>query len=133
MATLDTTPQIVDIKHYGGDTLTVKVTAPAEVTDGMTWAAQIKAARDAPTPDAEFDIAAPAASGDPAFLTLTAADSAALVAGTPVVTKRGSNGITRSVQQYVGVWDCQVSAAGLDPVRTLVQGSITLEMDVTRP
>jgi hypothetical protein len=38
-----------------------------------------------------------------------------------------------SIQRYSGVWDVQVSGSGgADPVNTLAQGSLTIDMDVSR-
>lgn len=133
MTTVSTVPMIVDIKAYGGDTLTITVTADASVTAGMHWDAEIRSTRDDETFDATFSIKEPVVAGDPATLTLSAVDSSRLVNTAPIVERRAPDGALRSIQQYVGVWDCQVSNNHLDPVRTLVQGSITIELDVTRP
>ena len=131
--TLDTRPQSVNITHYGGDTLTLSVTAPGWLTDGKEWAAQIRTTKTSDIVDAEFQIAKPTVSGGPAYLTLTSEDSARLIGSAPVVTRRMPDGSTRVVHQYTGLWDCQVyDAVERDPVRTIVQGSIMLEMDVTR-
>lgn len=132
MSSLDTRPQKVDILHYGGDTLTIRIQAPSSLTDGMTWKADVKAARGSDVVDASFVVTPPVSSGGPAFLTLPAAVTAALVADAPIVTKRLEDRSTRSVQQYVGEWDCQISADGADPVTSLAQGTLTIELDVTR-
>ena len=42
MAVLDTRPQVVDIAHYGGDTLTIRVAAPFSLVDGKEWHSQIR-------------------------------------------------------------------------------------------
>lgn len=131
MATLDTRPGVVDLLTYGGDTFTLTITAPEEITDGMVWAAQIRTTQGSDTVDAEFTITPPAVSGGPAFLTLDSETTSALVVGAPVIVRRVGRAVL-SVAQYVGVWDCQVSADGDDPVRTLVQGTLTVELDVTR-
>ena len=133
MAALDTRPKIQDVNHYGGDTLSIKVTVPPELTDAMpTWNAQIKLTRDSEVVDATFDIITPTVSGGPAYLILPGAICAALVAGTPAATVRNPDGTTRTVSIYKGVYDCQLSALGLDPIRTVVQGSLTIDPDVTR-
>jgi len=129
---IDTRPKVENITHYGGDTLTIKVTAPAELTDGMAWNAQVRSARTSEVIDAVFTITPPAFSGGPAYLILPGAVCASLVAGTPVATVRSPDGTTRMVSIYKGEYDCQVSASGTDPIRTLVQGSLTIDPDVTR-
>jgi len=135
---LDTRPKKVDILHWAGDTLTVKVTAPASLTDGKVWDAHIKTAVGAAV-TAEWAITPPTISGGPAYLVLDSATTAAMAAGQPVVyiepdSRAQRAGVEpRAVQQFVGVWDCQVSFNGSDPVRTLVQGTLTIEMDVTQP
>lgn len=132
MASVSTVPTVVDIVTYAGDTFDLEIRAAAEVTDGKQWNAEIRADRDAAPVDATFAITVPTESGGPAYLRLTAADSARLARGAPVVQKRMPDGSTRAVQQYSGVYDCEVSLAGSDPVRTLVQGTIKIELDVTR-
>lgn len=131
MATIDTRPDTVDIIHYAGDTLTIRVEAPSGVTDGMDWAAQVKANRETDDVDAEFVITPPATSGGPAYLVLPSAVCKALTA-TGVVAREMVDGRMAVVQRYTGEWDVQVSAAGTDPVRTLAQGTLTIELDVTR-
>jgi len=131
--TLDTRPEIKNIIHYAGDTLTIRVTAPASLTDTMTtWLAQIKANRDLDVVAATFDVTTPVISGGPAYLVLPGAVSSALVEGLPVLTVRAPDGTTRAVKQYIGEYDCQISVGGTDPIRTLVQGSIIFEQDVSR-
>jgi len=132
MAIIDTRPKVQDVNHYGGDTLNLKVTAPADLVEGMTWNAQIKLDRETELVDATFVITTPTTPGGPAYLTLPAAECARLVAGSPVATVRNPDGTTRSAKVYTGVYDCQVSLAGLDPVRTLVQGKLMIDPDVTR-
>jgi len=132
MADISTIPQIVNITHYGGDTLDLKVIAEPGVADGLDWNAQIRSASESDTVDATFTITEPAAPGDPALLRLTGAESSRLAGLTPAVQTRAPNGALMMVQKYSGVWDCQVSAAGLDPIHTLCKGSLTIEIDVTR-
>ena len=132
MATLDTTPAVVDVTHYGGDTLTIEMTVPAAVTAASPdWSAQLRQARDSPSIDAEFTIIPPEVPGGLAYLVLDSATTSALVAGGAIVTRR-REGRAVTVVQYTGLYDCQVSDAGSDPVRTLIQGLLTIEMDVTR-
>lgn len=131
MAVIDTRPDTVDIIHYAGDTLTIRVEAPASLTDGMTWLAQIKATRDSPTVDAVFNITPPQSSGGPAYLELPAAKTSEL-AGTGQVLREMVAGQLAAIQRYSGEWDVQVSDNGADPVKTLAQGTLTIELDVTR-
>ena len=120
-------PASVPITWLGGDTLTFTVTAPSTVVDGMEWLAQVRADVGAPV-DATFTITTPTVPDGPATLTLPAAETARLV-GLGQVVRSGA----RTVQQYKGVWDVQVAApGGVDPVRTLAKGSLTLEADVSR-
>ena len=134
MVAITTVPTIVDINHYGGDTFTLEIRASAAVTDGMVWDAEIRSARDAAVVDAVFTITPPVASGGPAYATLSSVDSARLVVGAPIVNRRMPDGSLRAVKQYSGVWDCQVSHPTLpDPVRTLIQGTFVIAIDVTRP
>lgn len=131
MAVIDTRPDQVDIIHYAGDTLTIRVEAPASLTDGMTWLAQVKASRDSATVDAVFEITPPQTPGGPAELVLPAAVTAAL-GGTGQVLREMVAGTLAAIQRYQGEWDVQVSDNGLDPVKTLAQGTLTIELDVTR-
>lgn len=131
MAVIDTRPDTVDIIHYAGDTLTIRVEAPASLTDGMTWLAQIKSNREDQQVDAVFEITPPQTPGGPAFLVLPAAVTDGL-GNTGQVTREMVAGTLASIQRYTGQWDVQVSDNGLDPVKTLAQGSITIELDVTR-
>lgn len=132
MASLDTRPDVVDITHYGGDTLTVRVMAPWSLVLGKEWLAQIKANRTTDVVDAEFAVTIPAADGDPAFLVLSAAECNRLMSG--ATTRRVVRaGVALMMAQYTGVWDCQISMpGGLDPVTTLAQGALTIEIDVSR-
>lgn len=142
MATLSTVPEVVDIEHYGGDTLTVRLDLPDGFADAaLEWRAQIKSAREQTTPDAVFAITEPTGPGTPAFLVLSSADSARLVGvgtgalgmGQAIIRRRAKDGTLRVIRQYSGQWDVQVSGiGGVDPVRTLVQGALTIEIDVTR-
>lgn len=131
MATLDTRPEPVDLLLYGGDTFTLVVQPATTAFDGLDWSAQIRGSRDAAAVDAEFTITPPGEPGGPAYLTLDSETTTLLVNGGAVIRRRVGREV-RAIQQYLGEWDCQVSAAGDDPVRTLVQGTITIELDVTR-
>ena len=108
-------PKIVDIYGYAGDTLTLRITVtdPSLVDDGE-WAAQVRQKRAQEPVSATFVITME--SETVALLTLPAATTAAL-------------------QGFKGQWDCQVTqpATPTDVVRTLVQGAISFDPDVTRP
>lgn len=130
---LDTTPQQVDINHYGGDTLTIRVTAPDSLVAGRNWAAQVRKTATATTVDATFTITPPEVPDGPAYLVLSSADCSRLLGiGTTVRVKDANTGLYAAQQQYTGFWDCQLSVAGADPVTTIVKGGITLVLDITR-
>lgn len=131
---LDARPDNVPVKGYAGDTLTIVITAPDALVAGRQWAAEVRADRTSETaPDATFTITPPSVVDGPAYLVLTSAQTAALLAlGTARRTAR-AGGVYAMAQSYNGEWDCQLSAAGTDPVTTLVQGSLTIDVDVTRP
>ena len=115
MGAIDTRPQIVDIDHYAGDTLTLHVKVPDSVIAGRVWSAQIRSRRDSTKVDATFVIIPVAGVG--ADVVLSTAESRRL-------TSRG---------MYNGFWDVQLSLAnGADPVTTLAHGEIRLHPDVTR-
>ena len=136
--TLDTRPQTVDILHYAGDTLSITITAPSGVVASMVWKGQIRSSRDAVGVDAEFVIT-PNSSG----ATVVLPSSVCAELASTGVTLRGS-ALQRAdpqpwspritgLQRYSGVYDVQVGGtAGAEPVRTLVQGVITIDMDVSR-
>jgi len=121
MATLNSSPQVVDLVGYAGDTLTVTVTAPTAFIAGREWLAQLRATAGAAAVDASFSISPPSVVDGPATLVLSAAQTAQLF-NTSIGGKA-----------YSGVWDCQLApAGGGDPVTTLVQGRVTISGDVTR-
>jgi hypothetical protein len=109
--TIDLRPEAVDITGYAGDTLSVRVTVsdPAIVAGG-TWTAQIRQTQSSAEIKATFAITIE--SPGVAVLTLAADDTDALGG-------------------FVGVWDCQVTAGTV--ARTIVQGKISFDPDVTRP
>jgi predicted phage tail protein len=116
---IDTRPQIVDIQHYAGDTLSFQIDVNEDVSTG-TWAGQIRTSRGA-TVDAEFSFT-PNAGGTAVILSAT--DSSALAAlGVPVV----EGGI--SYNRYTGVYDVQLLMG--TTVSTFVRGTITVDSDVT--
>lgn len=127
MSTIDTRPEVVDVFAYAGDTLTINVTVPAGYADGLEWSAQVRSDRNSSVVDAQFSIVA-AGTPDQWTLTLSAEDSRALgLKGTEVTEYR------KTIRRYVGAWDVQIAGpGGTDPVRTLAQGDLTLDLDVTK-
>ena len=133
MVTLSTIPDVVDVAHYGGDTLNIIVNAPSTVTDGMDWAAQVRPTRDGDIVDAEFTITPPPTGGGTAYLQLSSVDVSRLIGTAPIIRKRLPTGLIVEAKRYSGEWDCEVHhPTNPDPVRTLVQGKLTIEIDVTR-
>lgn len=115
MSSISTLPQVVDIDHYAGDTLTVHITASAEVIAGRVFKAQVRASKAAGRVDAEFSVIVTAEGAD---IVLSSADSLEL-------TRRGD---------YSGFWDVQLAMPdGSDPVTTVAYGELRLHLDVTRP
>jgi len=125
--TLSTVPMVVDVHHYGGDTLNILVVVPAAVIAGRDWDAEVRANREAVDVDATFDVIV-GNTADEWYLQLPGSVVSDLLATKSVVVRVDGKPVTR----YVGVYDAQVSAAGLDPIQTLVQGTLTIDLDVTR-
>lgn len=125
--TLSTVPMVVDVHHYSGDTLSLLVEIPAAVVAGRDWDAQVRSSRDALTPDADFVII-PGGTADQWILQLPGATVTELVDTKGVVVRVDGKQVTR----YVGVYDAQISVGGLDPIQTVVQGTLTIDLDVTR-
>lgn len=114
MPNIDSRPQVIDIDHYAGDTLTLHVKVPALVVDGRMWNAQVRSRTDSQKIEATFQIT-PNASG---------ADVVLLTEDCQRLAKRG---------KFVGVWDVQLAEAdGSDPVTTLAYGELRIHPDVTR-
>ena len=109
--TIDLRPEAVDITGYAGDTLSLRVTvSDPSIVAGGTWTAQVRQTQASAEIKATFAVTIE--SPGVALLTLAADDTAALGG-------------------FVGVWDCQVTNTGT--ARTLVQGKISFDPDVTRP
>ena len=125
--TLSTVPMVVDVHHYGGDTLNILVVVPAAVIAGRDWDAEVRANREAETVDATFDVIV-GNTADEWYLQLPGSVVSELLATKAVVVRVDGKPTTR----YVGVYDAQVSANGSDPIQTLVQGTLTIDLDVTR-
>jgi hypothetical protein len=114
MSSVDTRPQVVDIDHYAGDTLTLHVKVSAAVVAGRTWTAQVRSNRTSYKIDATFEV----------FPTSFGADVMLHTEDSRRLTARGA---------YIGYWDVQLSEPdGSDPVTTLAHGELRLQPDVTR-
>jgi hypothetical protein len=114
MPKFDTRPTVVDIDHYAGDTLSIRVNVAADVVAGRQWKAQVRTKRTDPVAAAEF-VCLPDADG--ATVMLESADCKALAV----------DGL------YKGFWDVQVAEPGnTDPVTTFATGALNIHPDVTR-
>ena len=114
MPDIDTRPTVIDIDHYGGDTLSLHVTIDPLVEAGRTWTAQVRSRPASPKLDASFDIYP---DSTVAFVVLSGESCLKLA-------RRG---------KYRGYWDMQLADVdGDDPVTTLAYGKLTIYPDVTR-
>jgi hypothetical protein len=132
MTDIDLRPKVMNLLCYSGDTVAFTVTIPWANAAGKEWQAQVRSARDASEPDAEFTIVPPGGDGDPAIVTLASEDTKRLAGQAPVVRAMSAAGSLAEMRVYSGVYDVQISDGGSDPVNTLLQGSLTIELDVTR-
>ncbi len=132
---INTQPMVRNLYLYGGDTFSMKVTVPAGAFDGFAWTGQVRSSRDPSTGtlDAEFQIDPPAAPGDPCWPTLLAVDTRRLaLLGKPVKRKVGL--AQRIFLVYTGDYDIQIKHPDEpDPVVTIVQGIVSIDIDVTEP
>jgi hypothetical protein len=111
---IDSRPTVIDIDHYGGDTLSLHVTIDPLVVAGRTLTAQVRSRPASPKLDATFDVY-PSETG--AVVVLSGESCLELA-------RRG---------KYRGYWDMQLAEAdGDDPVTTLAHGKMILHPDVTR-
>lgn len=138
MPVIDARPQGVELKAYAGDTFAFKIIVDYDYS-AYTWTGHIRSNHTDQEIDTTFD-----------FGTLTAVDGkweipvslsaaktqalADLVVESNVPAQIVIIGAVKStktsVQTYYGVWDIQVQLD--DVVKTLVQGSILVDSDVTR-
>jgi len=114
-------PQRVDLVLYAGDGVTLRLTAvDAETGDILDLtgeiAAQVKANRNDPEALTAFTVNTDQAANGLLDLSLSGEQTAAL---------------TTDEARFKGAWDVQWIAEGEQP-RTLVQGSVTCDLDVTR-
>lgn len=119
MVAIDTRPAVVDVSHYGGDTLHLQITVNADLT-GATWTGEVRTARGAAV-DATFSFV-PNASGAAATISAVSTDALADL-GAPVT----EGGI--AYKRYTGVYDIQIVLSG--ETTTLVRGTIIVDSDVT--
>lgn len=132
MGTLDTRPEHVEAYAYAGDTFTITIVAPSALVSGMVWKAELRSSIDAVTVDATFDITEPTVADGPAYIVLDSATTR-LLASTGVLQRvKSREGKIVEAIRYNGIFDCQISNAGTDPVRTLVKGTLAIDQDVTR-
>lgn len=115
MSELSTLPQVIDIDHYAGDTLTVHIKISDEIIAGREFTAQVRASKAAQRVDATFEV----------ILTEEGADIVLMSDDSRALTRRGN---------YTGYWDVQLAMPDhSDPVTTLAYGELRLHLDVTRP
>lgn len=114
MAKFDTRPQQIDIDHYAGDTLTIRVNVDDALVDGREWHAQVRDKRRGGKIVADFTCL-PDSLG--AYLTLTSESCRMLAA----------------VGAFKGFWDVQVAYPDEpDPVLTFATGYLNIHPDVTQ-
>jgi len=124
MITIDTRPASANILLYAGDTFEFYVKTDTDYSL-HTWTAQVRDTHDGPEL-ASFTIGANVVEG-PLFtrlLTLTDQDTRDIADAGTVRAARGFATV------FKGVWDVQVELNGV--TKTLVQGDVTVEQDVTR-
>jgi hypothetical protein len=142
MSVMDARPSGVEIRGYAGDTLTFYVNS-LESFSGYTWSGQVRSTHDATTEDVEFTIGATtpvtidgvAKYRTPVTLssldTRTLADLAVETDALPQYVKiNGTKMTLSSVRTYYGYWDVQVTQGNV--TKTIVQGTIQIDADVTR-
>ena len=124
MFKIDVTPQKVNIRGYAGDSLGIRITHPPGFVAGRIYSAQIRTSRTSEKVDATFDVL------------IGKDDDGVEDEDLPVTLFLPSDETRRLVgtkQKYQGVWDCQIAPpGGGDPAQTLIQGKVTLLLDVTR-
>ena len=141
--TLDTTPAVVNVIHYAGDTLVIEVRTQPGFVAGRIWTGQLRANTLATTVDAVFTVILGATEDDPVTLMLPSSVTRGLVTppttgllqvapsmpGLPSVRAVDS----AQLPSYNGVWDVQLApVGGGDPTTTVARGAILITLDVTR-
>jgi hypothetical protein len=142
MSVMDARPSGVEIRGYAGDTLTFYVNSDDEFS-GYTWSGQVRLTHDESVADADFTIGATTSYTDNGItryrtpITLSATDTrdlADLAVETDIVPQyvkiNGVKTTLSSVRTYSGVWDVQIIQGSV--TKTIVQGTIIIDADVTR-
>jgi len=136
--TIDTRPQVVNINHLSGNTLTIKVRTPVLYAAGLVWSAQVRSSSTSTVVDATFTITT-GASTDPQeavhYVSLSSSQTMHLcedLGSTITVREKGSTK-ENTIKRYVGRYDIQISGVnGADPVITVGTGELLIDLDVTR-
>lgn len=116
-AKLSVLPQYLDLSLYAGDGLALRLVVtdslgePLPLSGAVT--SQIRPDRSSTAPPQEF-----------------AVDMAEALAGIVALSLSGEQ--TAALGKFKGVWDVQWEATGAEP-RTILQGNVVCEEDVTRP
>lgn len=115
MPKFDTRPTQVDIDHYAGDTLVIRINVLAAVVDGRTWKAQARATRTATAIAGEFEV-------------FPDVDGCTIQLPSAICQSLAASGV------WKGYWDVQVydTVSGPDPVTTFSGGALNIHPDVTR-
>lgn len=142
MSVMDARPSGVELRGYAGDTLSFYVTSDEEFS-GYTWAGQVRTDHVDSTVDVSFSIGATTSyivGGVTRYrtpVTLAAADTRTLAdlaveenAVPQYVKINGVRTTLSSLPTYTGVWDIQVTQGSI--TKTIVQGTIIIDADVTR-
>lgn len=113
MPKFNTRPQEIDIDHYAGDTLVIRINVNATVVAGRTWKAQARIERTSTTLAGEFEV-------------FPDVDGCTIQLPSAICQTLAATG------EWKGYWDVQVSDAGSDPVTTFATGHLNISPDVTR-
>lgn len=142
MSVMDARPSGVEIRGYAGDTLTFYINSD-DPFSGYTWSGQVRSLHDSTVIDADFTIGLPESytvNGVTRYrtaVTLSDVDTRALADlavetdTTPQYVKINNVKSTlSSVRTYTGYWDVQITSNNV--TKTIVQGTIVIDADVTR-
>lgn len=137
-STIDTRPQVVNINHLSGNTLTIKVRTPVLYAVGLEWSAQVRSLSTSTTADADFTITT-GTSTDPEvaihYVSLSSSQTTHLCEdlGTLITVREKGSTKENTIKRYIGRYDIQVAGiGGVDPVITLGTGELLIDLDVTR-
>jgi hypothetical protein len=130
MGSLSTVPDTVNLSGYAGDDLVIRISVDdSSFTEACTWSGEIRKSR-AEGVDTTWNIV-PDSSGGGATATLTGDQTRALCASVPLLATRAGAPPPPAVK-YSGVFDIQVVRDSDGFTRTLFQGTLTIELDVTQ-